>query len=57
MKLPKKYNDIVMLFEKDLSMKGWNIILKDGFTFLDGTRTEYVETKEELIDFLSMVKR
>jgi len=57
MKLPKKYKDIVMLFEKDLEMKGWNIILKDGFTFLDGTRTEYVETMEELRDFLSMVKK
>jgi hypothetical protein len=57
MKIPVKYKDMVKLFEKDIEMKGYNLILNDGYAFLDDSVTEYVENQKELNDFLSMVKK
>ena len=44
------------LFEKDTEMKGYNIILNEGYKFLDDSQSEYAENQSELNDFLTMVK-
>jgi hypothetical protein len=57
MKLNKKDLPKVAKFEKDTDLKGYNLILKDGYTFLDGSQYEYVETQTELKDFMKWVKK
>ena len=55
--IPKKYIHMIKKIEKgdDELSKGYLIMLNDGFLFDDDTQTEYVESKKELIDKLSMV--
>jgi hypothetical protein len=57
MKLRKKDLPKVARFEKDTELKGYNVILKQGYTFLDGSQYEYVENQKELKDFMDMVRK
>jgi hypothetical protein len=56
MNIPIKYKPMVKMLDKDIEMKGYNIILNDGYRFIDDSQIEYVESQEELKNFLSMVK-
>lgn len=56
LKIKQKHWYKIKLIEKDEELKGYNILLRHPYFFIDGTQYEYVETSREANDFLEMVK-